>query len=655
MSSTTPAGRGPLSSAAEPSAAEEPTGQARRSVRASLPPGSGPWIAAFALVAVVTAILGYLRLMTSLVVYDDEGYMMVMTREFLERGGLYDDVYSQYGPFFSQFWGAIVGGLGLDLNHNLARGLVLAGWLATSGLLGLSLWRITRSGALGVLTQLLTFVALGSLVNEPLHPGGLICLLLAAIVAVVAFGLPSRPAATAVLAGVLLAALSLVKINVGALATVAALTAAALTLPGLADRRAVRRGVVALALLAPLVLMANDLGETPTQRYAVIVLAAVGSVAITAWPAAPATEPAGRPAAGRAGARFVAIGAVAMAATAIVICLIAVVTGSSPGGLVDGILIAPLGLSDAFQIPFDFPTGAVDLALLGLGAAVLVRRTGAFGARGRAIVSLVAGGVMLWAIADPGLSGLLAPETIALAVALPFAWVAVLGVQRADVSPARRFVIVFVVALAVLQTLHAYPVAGSQINFATFLLVPVGALCLGAAWPVAGRLARVGQVAVVLAAVLMAKVALQGVIEPLRSTQDAYANNTRLPLLGADRLRVGQDTASNLRQLTLAIDDRCSTFLSLPGMNALYLYTGQRPPTGLNAGDWMYLFDEETQQRVVDATAGKPRLCVVRNDKLLASWSQGKPVPDLPLYRFVTTGVEPIGTYGDYTLERKRP
>jgi len=397
--------------------------------------------------------------------------------------------------------------------------------------------------------------------------------------------------------------------------------------------------------------MAGDLEQAWTERYAVIVIAALGAIVVTAWPSD--ATPDARP--GRSSLSCIAIGAASMAATAFAICLIAVVTGTSLGGLLDGVLLDPLGQSDAFAIPLNVSTGVEDFALLGFAAAVLVRRTRGLGERGRAIVALVAGAAILWAVADPSLSGLLAPETIGLAVALPFAWAAVLGVRYSDVDPTRRFLTVFVAVLAVLQTLHAYPVAGSQINFATFLLVPVGALCLGSAWPIVGRLAVVGQVAVVLAAVLIAKVSLQGVIEPLNATRLAYASNTSLKLLGADRIRVAPDTVNILRDLTREINARCSSFLTLPGMNSLYLLSGQRPPTGLNATSWMYLFDEATQQRVVEQVSKEKRLCVVRNDDLLASWAQGRPVPERALYRFVTTGVKPIATYGKYTLERKRP
>jgi hypothetical protein len=197
-------------------------------------------------------------------------------------------------------------------------------------------------------------------------------------------------------------------------------------------------------------------------------------------------------------------------------------------------------------------------------------------------------------------------------------------------------------------------VAGSQVNWATFLLVPVGALSIGMAWPVAGRVATAAQVAVAFVVVLIAKVSFGGVIEPLNVARATYRANVPFALRGADRLRVEPSTVETFRGLTDGIKAHCSAFLTLPGMNSLYLLSGQRPPTGMNATAWMYLFDEPTQQRVVDQVANQDRLCVVRNDELLTVWSQGRPIPERPLYRFITKDVEPIDSYGSFVLQIKR-
>ena len=63
-----------------------------------------------------------------------------------------------------------------------------------------------------------------------------------------------------------------------------------------------------------------------------------------------------------------------------------------------------------------------------------------------------------------------------------------------------------------------------------------------------------------------------------------------------------------------------------------------RPPTGMNAGDWMYLLDGEQQQRVVDAVRGVRSLCLLRSDEQLAFWvapSQTGGLPNRPLVRFI--------------------
>ena len=64
-------------------------------------------------------------------------------------------------------------------------------------------------------------------------------------------------------------------------------------------------------------------------------------------------------------------------------------------------------------------------------------------------------------------------KSTTLSVALPLVWTAV-----ATATPGRAIGRHLLVLMAVLQSLHAYPIAGSQMSWATFLLLPVGATAL---------------------------------------------------------------------------------------------------------------------------------------------------------------------------------
>jgi hypothetical protein len=127
--------------------------------------------------------------------------------------------------------------------------------------------------------QLLTALALDTLRNEPMHPGGLICLVLGCI-AVTTLLLPERPRLTWIILGALGASLLLTKINVGVFALLA------IGLVALGSSAASRGGRVllaiagALAVCAPALLMLPNLDQTWAARFAIHVVAALLPLAV---------------------------------------------------------------------------------------------------------------------------------------------------------------------------------------------------------------------------------------------------------------------------------------------------------------------------------------------------------------------------------------
>jgi hypothetical protein len=130
------------------------------------------------------------------------------------------------------------------------------------------------------------------------------------------------------------------------------------------------------------------------------------------------------------------------------------------------------------------------------------------------------------------------------------------------------------VALSVLQALHAYPVAGSQVAWATFLFVPIGAILVADGWrrsvgalaPAAGpRPAWARPAGAVLALVAVALVAAT-----VRTTgqrlEAAYAAGVPLGLPGTGGIRVRPGQARLYRVLATTLAARCRTFVTMPGL-----------------------------------------------------------------------------------------
>lgn len=141
-----------------------------------------------ALLAVLLAIIGAGLLWTTLMMYDDEGYVLYSLRTFCEIGGLYEKVFSQYGPFF-YLWNWLLHVAGLDFTNTSARLLTLAYWLVAAGTGAAIVARLTRSAVATAAVLSGVFLHLWPMISEPSHPGGPIC----AIVGLVAWlGLNER-------------------------------------------------------------------------------------------------------------------------------------------------------------------------------------------------------------------------------------------------------------------------------------------------------------------------------------------------------------------------------------------------------------------------------------------------------------------------------
>ncbi len=611
---------------------------------------------AFAAVTVVTYLAARPQMFFAFPPYDDEGYMLTVLHSFIAHGHLYDDVFSQYGPFYYEAWGGLFSAFGIPVSHDAGRGATLAVWILTSLTLGLATARVTGSYLLGLATQMLVFGALESLVSEPMHPGGTVCLLLAAIVAIsCAVRAKASVGAMAALGGAL-AALILVKINVGAFALAALVLVCTVSYAPLAERRWLRPLVEIGFVAIPFALMTSKLGEDWARHYAVHVAAAALAVVI----ALRARE---TPRRAPEELWWLLGGLLAVAAVS---CFAILAAGTSPGGLLEGLIGQPLRQADAFSLPFLIADGVYLFDALALALAVAywwLARSGRSGPAWSGTVALL--GILIGVelalspigrtlpIESTGLSG----YPLAL---LPLAWVALVPPPGGS-RPATAFACLLLPPLAVLQGLHAYPVAGSQVQWSAFLLVPVGAICVGngvrgLARVLDGERARRGMFAAtaVAAALLLGFVANKTLREPLDEARAAYDARTPLDLPGAREVRLDPLEVNLYRRLTHLIDVNCRSFVTLPGMDSFYLWTRQEPPTGYNATGWPTLFDDAHQERVIEEIDPDPGLCLLENEPLAASWSAGT-IPDSPLVRYMRREFHPFLSIGDYRLLKRAP
>jgi hypothetical protein len=557
-------------------------------------PGLLGWIALLA----VLAVTGGLILFTRFMIYDDEGYVLWSVRGFCEGAPLYTGVYSQYGPLFFLFYRAVHALSGLAFDNDTARLLNLGYWLASATIAGVVAQHLCRRVAAGLVAAALTFVTLISNANEPFHPGALLALLVAAATALGArrIGRPGERHLGWIVA-LFATAACLVKINVGAF-----LFAALGTWLWLDSRRAGPRdlagaGLVAAALLAaPLALMRDHLAEGPTRDTALVF--ACGGLALLVERGRDRRALFTGPDWTRA-----ALASLALAAG---VTGLLVLLGTHPADLLEGLLLAPLRHPGVYAFPPRFPAAAVLLAPLSLLGAIWLSRR-ANGPRTQTVLALakLAAGLAFFA-QGPGTLDETPLDRFAYYFGPSLAWllVAPLGGEREQTTRQARWI----AWIFLWQTLQAFPVAGSQVAWGSFLWVP---LCVHGWFQASTHLAGVRVAPRHLAAGVAGLGAVVALGTSLRYGLVCLKDSAPLDLPGARWVRPPPDAAATLRIVSRNLRLHAGTVFSLPGMFSLNVWSEKPTPTRANVTHWFSLLDKTRQAEIAARLDADPTAIVV--------------------------------------------
>ena len=567
----------------------------------------------------ILAPIGYLAMFSGFHAYDDEGSILITLKDYLSGHPLLTPNTPYYGPFFYETIGGLFKLLGIAPTNDSGRLVTLVFWLVASALAAFAAYRLTRNLWITLVVQLVTFILLTALTREPMTVYGLLSLLMLGLVVAASFA-STRPRATAVAIGAIVAALCLVKINVGAFAVLAVVFAWA---GGLAPRwRRFALPAMGVAItVAPLLLMANLLARAWVLEFALVVSISAAAVSLAVILAPP-------PKLASPSSAWLILGGVTAAALTLAVALAG---GTHVADVWNGLVVRSLQFSQLFTWPVDVNPVVVVGVALSLAACVAYSRVRV----SDSTADLIRIGAGLFIL----LSIVLLQSSLWL-LGLSLAWIA----TRARRDEPNQYMRLLLPALAVLESLHAYPVAGSQLSVAALLMIPVGAVVLndGIAGLTARGAARVAPAALILATAVLA---LEGFL-----AGSLFAAGSPSGLRGAELVRMPARQGAQLRQLVAAIDSDCSSFITFPGMNSIYIWTGQEPPSDLRYGVWWLTPDPVDQQAVVRQLEGESRLCVIKNQTLIDFWAQGHQVPAQPVVDFINASFIPKATFGDYEL-----
>ena len=591
------------------------------------------------LLAAGLAAAGWLLMSTNFMISDDEGYVLLSLKNFSEHGRLYDEVFTQYGPVPFLYYDGLHRLLDWPITNLLGRAVTLLHWVAAAVAGGLIAWRLSNRYWTALFTVTAIFGYLWQMTAEPPHPGGLIAALTAVGLAGAIEALwRGRTGITSLLLGLAGAALVLTKINVGLLWCCSAGAFLLLSTGSNALRRSGPWLAAAGLVLLPFGLMRPLLDESWVLNLAV--MSALSGLAVCGLVATETPTPF------RSRDWLVGLGAFIGLGTVVVGTIL--VHGTSGRGLLQGVLWDPL------RHPVNFHFGFVWLPLAWalLGASVILvalwRWQPAFRpsiADGVAWLRLLMLGVFVWQMRSwVTVNG--AGQFIG--VVLPLTPLFLLPLSGSPAGDRRQLTASLAALIGLGQVLHAYPVAGSQMAWGSFLLLPLLVSGLNdAATHLARRLHRPWFEGAV-AAVALGTAGLQAGLLVDEGWQ-RWRTSDPLNLPGAESIRPTENVRYALRILTANAELHASLLYSRPGMFSFNLWSGVPTPTLRNATHWFWLLGSRDQEAIIDRLRAEPRSVIISSRPLIDFLDQKMNMTITgPLNEFIQGHYRPLFTVSGY-------
>jgi hypothetical protein len=591
-------------------------------------------------------VTAYLLINTTFMLYDDEGYVLLTYQNFTAGGRLYDEIFSQYGPW-PYVYHLLVGlGLNHPWTHDAGRILTAGHWVLCALLVGAITNKLTGRTAAAVFAALISFGLLWQMSSEPSHPGSLICVMLAFTCAIVTLAQASEKWGwLGAGVGVAAALLILTKINIGVLfiagAGVAALRFTAW--PARWQRPAEILATVGL-LAVPWGLMGKRL-DTPW----VLILAVQFTVATAGllWVTPPAVF--GRWIPPRTWLVALGVFTVALFLVSATVCW----RGTSLPALLQAVLVDPLRHPASFMIGFTWLPAVWPVAIacwLATGwAGWQLRQTGAVTLTVRnAVIALRLGAAVAFVLnAETWLT--IHGVGHFIVFCLPLLPVFLVPLGRPERSAGISAACLWVAYLALPQVLHAYPVAGSQMGWGTFLLLPVMVAGMhDACQALAGSLPRIGRWLPWAAWSLLLAIGSVQLALLFHTGWTRYQTSKPFGLPGAGSIRAGDTARLILRVMTLNAEVHADLLFSRPGMYSYNIWSGVPTPTARNATHWFWLLDAYAQGAIIDRLRETPRTAIVTSEGLDDFLEQIHVSMKGPLQSFIQEHYRPLLHTGDF-------
>jgi hypothetical protein len=597
----------------------------------------------FGFLTLLGGIWAYYRVFTGFSFYDDEGSMMASVKQYLDGLKLYDQFWSGYGPVYYFYNWLLRSITGTSVTHDVVRISSLLPWLVTPLVCAWIILRVTDSLVLATLVHKLTLYSLVFFAFEPGHPQELCILLLVCFVASGTLIGQRRHLLATILLGALPAALLLIKVNIGIFAILAA--GLSLSFHARENRFSKTFGAsfVAASLFLPFALMRHQLGGTQALVYCVLVIASVAALSQVLFRGDKTISITFRDS---------GIVVISFVLTFAAIVLITIAQGSSPQRMLDSLVLAHLRVSvgGLWYSPVSLTAKWLCWAFSGVAAAGWVafsrKNSGNWSSKYIFPIKLLYGLGIIAAL-------FLSNRSQLFAFATPFCWLVLYPLPENGVS---RLVFprTLLCTAAVIQTLYAYPVAGSQILFIRILLIVVGLICIDDFWSWFAAeydfgfrqhwLLRIaGSVALFYL--------LFGYAHAAYVQRKSYNSLPALNLAGASRIHLSDQQAREYQWLTRSSVSYCDILIGLPNIPSLNFWAGMNPPGRLNIDAWILVLSDNEQLDIELELSKHPNACAIYNPEILAFWNRNRrDMSGLPLVRYIHDEFKPVGSMDNFVF-----
>ena len=596
------------------------------------------YVTGAAIVFAVLAAVGFLELFANFRAYDDEGFMMLSNRLFLDGHIPFTEITWLYGPVQLAWVQLVHGVLNVPITHSAVRFVTLLVWLSLAGVSGCLVARLGGSRVWALAASVLAFLYTGSIVNEPGHPQGLIALaaLLIPLVACESAGASSWRCWLSI--GVIAGLIFHIKPNAGTF-IIAAVLLVVLSQQGPFRHRGILKSALLIGASSfPFMLMYPLIADRNCLAFALISCFSIAALAVTALSLRlTALNRISVPVAFFAGLTTVTIVALAYA----------LFLGITPSDIVVRLAEYASDQAGFYHYFREYSLLQVGLALTSCIAAA---RLAPGWARGGSEVPLNVGRALFvsatayaLAIDDPAHAHAL------LGWAGPWCWLVAFGGRTSGRSSGR----LLLASVAAWSPLLAYPVPGSQLYFGSLPLLLAAIVCAAdlCDWLsgqgseiLQGRRLRVARQ-------LPPFVALLTVVylgHHFSSALQRYRNQEPLMLPGAEYLRIEPQRAQHYRALVEAAA-QADVLLTTFRFSSLHLWSGVSAPAHADLSNFpiRYASDAVQEQARIGLEMARSPVVVDRQDLRRSAHPSA-------IGAWIEANFEPYRRIGPYVLLRPR-